>query len=122
MKLTFEISNPHDTYTMTADTHLVAAVAVCILGEGKYGLKGMAPNQGVDVPIFLFGGEDPWFTSAFGVPFSQALTDCMSVGREQLALAMESITCVGTRSSMVNLAELGALLARDIRNHQPEAA
>lgn len=123
--ISFDIVNPHDAYTMTADTHQVAAVAVCLLGEGKYGLKGMAPNEGMDVPVFLFGGHDRWFTSAFGTSFEQTANECLTTGREALAAALESIECRHQRTSMVDLAALGKVLAESVRTTkrvEPEAA
>lgn len=121
----FDIINPHDPYTMTAETHQVAAVAVCLLGEGKYGLNGLAPYEGMEVPVFLLGGHDRWFTSAFGTSFEQTANECLTNQREAVAAALESIECRAARTSMVDLAALGKALAesvRSIKRVEPEAA
>lgn len=65
----FEIVNPSDPYTMEADDLQIAAVAVCLLGNGKYMAKGQGRDDGQDVPFFLFGGVDEWFIEKFGMDY-----------------------------------------------------
>lgn len=60
----FEIINPSDPYTMRAESFQEAAVAICLLGEGRYGLQEIDGEH--EVPIFLFGGANEWFTKTFG--------------------------------------------------------
>jgi hypothetical protein len=67
----FEIINPSDKYTIEAPDLEIAALAVCVLGEGKYALQGIDNTN--EVPIFLFGGHDDWFKKKFGRSFGYSL-------------------------------------------------
>ena len=48
----YEIINPSDPDRMTADRLDTAAVAICLLGDGKYAAKPR--GDGEEVPMFLF--------------------------------------------------------------------
>lgn len=67
----FEIINPSDKYTIEAPDLEIAALAVCVPGEGKYALQGIDNLN--EVPIFLFGGHDEWFKRNFGCSFTDSL-------------------------------------------------
>lgn len=54
----YEIINPSDYCTITAEVELVAAVAVLMIGEGNYGL-GEIDGERL-MPLFPFGGHEPW--------------------------------------------------------------
>ena len=69
-RIVCEIINPSDHYTMVV-TDRAAAVAICILGEGRYSLK--APNGESVVPLFLLGGHDEWMKETFGKDFGELL-------------------------------------------------
>lgn len=56
----YELINPSDAYTFFAPTLLIAACAVFVLGEGKYGAHPVDSKDTDLVPIFLFGGHDAW--------------------------------------------------------------
>ncbi len=58
----YEIINPSDAYTMKADDFKVAAVAVALLGNGQYGIKGtpilfgwneFLKEQGINLKTFV---------------------------------------------------------------------
>jgi len=51
----FEIINPSDPYTIEANALEIAAVACCILGEGKYTLREITGDKSGYVPTFLVG-------------------------------------------------------------------
>jgi hypothetical protein len=55
----YELVNPSDKYTFLAPNLVIAACAVLILGEGRYGAHRV-DNEEERVPIFLFGGHDVW--------------------------------------------------------------
>lgn len=67
----FQIVNPFDPYTMLAEDHETAAVAIAVVGEGKMGGKEIGGNA--EVPIFLFVDIDDWFSEKFGKTFGGAL-------------------------------------------------
>jgi len=54
----YKLINPSDAVTFTGDDDLVAAVAVMVFSNGKYGLK----REGNDevLPIFFFDGGIDW--------------------------------------------------------------
>ena len=55
-----EIINPSDQCTMRVTDRLAAAVACCLLGAGKYILRGGNDDDYI-CPAFLFGGSEAWF-------------------------------------------------------------
>jgi len=98
----FEIINPSDPYTMTAPDLEVASVAVCFLGDGKYMLEGLDDAAGHGVPAFLFGGHDEWFSSKFGMSFSETAEHVMNHRSDDLAAALDSVTLRLARASSLN--------------------
>lgn len=96
-ELSFELINQSDAYKFTAPSLEVAAQAVTLIGEGAYGGKSL--DGGEDVPIFLFGGHDAWFTAHFGKTAEQSFET-----RDNAALAecFESFTLGGGRATSLN--------------------
>lgn len=104
----FELINPSDPYTFEAEDLEVAAVAVCLLGEGAYMARatceGAKPEH--DVPAFLLGGQDDWFRKRFGVGFEASLVRMLERRAPALARALESVTL--QRQSRSSLNDIGA--------------
>lgn len=112
----FEIINPSDPYTMEAPDLQVAAVAVSFLGDGKYPLSGIGEDKGQDVPPFIFGGHDEWFTSQFDMDFKSSADHVMQERGEELATALDSVTLQAERrSSMNNIKARAQYLSNAIR-------
>ena len=114
----FEIINPPNPYTMEADDLEVAAVAVCLLGDGRYGLdaQGIDADTGADVPIFLLGGHDDWFTSRFGADYESTARRVLNHRNDALARALESVTLGrAERSSLNDIGGRAKTLARAVR-------
>jgi hypothetical protein len=68
----FDLINPSDACLMISDDFEAAAVAICLLGEGKYSLEQLDANPlatPLEVPMFLFGGHEEWFKKTFGHDF-----------------------------------------------------
>ena len=117
----FEIANPSDPYTMEADDLQVAAVACCLLGNGKYGLTGLDGDAGQDVPVFLFGGHDEWFVSKFGMSYEDTATHALNHRNDALARAFESVTLGREeRSSMNDIGGKARDIAQAIRRKATE--
>jgi len=87
----FEIINHHDPYTIVADDLEIAAVAVCILGEGKYSLKELSGDKSAYVPFFLTDGLDEWFTKWFGRTFEESVTYASEQRGADLAKCLASV-------------------------------
>src|ERR1019366_325801 len=87
----FEIINPHDPYTIVADDLEIAAVACCILGEGKYSLKELTGDKSAYVPFFPIDGQDEWFTKWFGRTFEQSVTYASEERGADLAKCLASV-------------------------------
>jgi len=99
----FNIINPSDPYTMEADDFKIAAVAVCLLGSGKYPLNGI--DNDLNVPPFLFGGHDEWFIEKFGGTYEAVAGAVIKTRGEELARCFDSVTLqAARRSSMNNIA------------------
>lgn len=112
----FEIINPSDPYMMTAPDLQIAAVAVCLLGDGKYPLSGIDEDEGNDVPAFLFGGHDEWFTEKFGSNFHETAERTITGRNDDLVSALESVQLQrGTRTSMNDIARRAKNLAIAVR-------
>lgn len=100
----FEIINPHDPYTMDAPDMEIAAVAICLLGNGAYSLKGLDDAAGDNVPPFVIGGHDEWFNEQFGADFNTVATRCVKGRATAMALTLLSVALGRpTRSSAVDL-------------------
>lgn len=80
----FEIANPSDAYTIEGEI-LPCGVATMFLGEGKYGLKDERGETAM--PIFLFGGHEPWLKENGG----ESLDAYVSGHRAEIATALESV-------------------------------
>lgn len=112
----FEIINPSDPYVMEACDLEVAAVAICLLGEGQYSLKGLAGDAGTDVPFFMLGGVDAWFTEKFGRNFQDTVNRVVSDRVAELAAALDSVTLArGERSSLNDIGRQAAEMAQVLR-------
>lgn len=100
----FNIINPSDPYTMEADDLEVAAVAVCLLGNGKYPLDALGEDANKDnsVPAFLFGGHDEWFQARFGGTYEEIAERAINQRSDALARALESVTLQAARRSSMN--------------------
>ena len=82
----FEIINPSDPYTLKAESLDVAAIAVILMGQGKYCLKEIGGER--EVPFFMFGGADKWFQDNFG----KTVEECFdSVDKKQLIACLKSV-------------------------------
>ena len=83
----YSIINPSDSYTLAADDLKIAALAVFLLGKGKYGLETRDGEQAV--PLFLFGGADEWVQEQFGITLEELMSGAVSDG--DLATCLESV-------------------------------
>lgn len=98
----FEIINPSDPYVMEGRDLEVAAVAVCMLGNGRYSLEGLDEDAGTKVPFFMFGGINDWFTEKFGRAFKDSVAHVADNHAEALAAALDSIALRGAEPSSMN--------------------
>lgn len=90
----FDIINPSDACLMISDDFEAAAIAICLLGEGQYGLEQEDAAQGekpFNVPVFLFGGHDEWFKTTFGHDFEEACRIYRDDKPHKLIKALESV-------------------------------
>ncbi len=120
----FDLINPSDPYTFEADDLQVAAVMVCLLGEGRYlaDALGEDADKGNNVPAFLFGGHDEWFVSKFARTYEATFTHCLEHRTDALARAFESVTLgAARRSSLNDIGGRAARLAQAIRRNYCEA-
>jgi hypothetical protein len=109
--LRFELVNPSDAYTFTAPDLETAALAVVLLGRGRYGGKSL--DGGKDVPIFLLGGHDNWFVAQFGRRVQESLDH---VPHEAIAACLDTLTLDGERTSMNNIGKGARMLADALRS------
>lgn len=103
----FDLINPSDPYTLEADDLEIAAVAVCLLGNGKYPADALCDdaNLGNNVPAFLFGGHDEWFTKRFGGTFEEVVDRALKERGDAVARALESVTL--GRAERTSLNDIG---------------
>jgi hypothetical protein len=116
----FEIINPSDPYHMEAPDLVVAAVAACFLGDGKYGLKGL-DEADQDMPIFIFGGADEWFIKKFGMNYQDTAEKLLEHRNEELAAAFDSVSLQrAERSSLNDIGGRAKAIAQAVRRKAQE--
>lgn len=100
----FDLINPSDPYTLEADDFEIAAVAVCLLGAGKYPATALGNDAREDnnVPPFLFGGHDDWFNQRFGASFEATAERVLEGRADALARALESVKLSSNRRTSLN--------------------
>ncbi len=112
-----EIINPSDPYTMRCDSPEIAAVAVSILGQGKYALREIGGD--LKMPPFLFGGHDAWFLAKFGRSFEKCIEQAMEE-KTALAACLNSVLVGNSddreefESSVAGMSERGLVVAREL--------
>ncbi len=114
----FNLVNPSDPYTFEADDHEIAAVAGCLLGDGKYMADALGDDANKDnnVPAFLFGGHDEWFESRFGANYEATAERVLKTRGDALARAWESMTLGRKgRSSLNDIGGKARELAKAVR-------
>lgn len=72
----YEIINPHDAYTIEAESPMILAAAILVLGQGNYSAQ-LIDGDGEDIPIFIFGGALDWFQGKFSRPLQEVLDEHM---------------------------------------------
>lgn len=89
----FNLINPSDAYTFEADDLVIAAVMVCLLGDGKYGADEIGEGSSKDnhVPVFLFGGHDEWFSRKFGMNFEDTARSVLDHRQDALRHSFASV-------------------------------
>lgn len=87
----FSIINPSDPYTLDCDDRMVAAVAICLLGEGQYGLRQCDGAGDFAVGPFPVGGHETFFLRHFGRTFVDAVN---VVDTEHLPALVEALGSV----------------------------
>jgi hypothetical protein len=99
----FEVINPSDPVVFETENFEAAAVACVIVGEGRYGLQGTVNDIRWEVPLFLFGGSDEWFTASFGHDLQTSVAKFMDTpeGRAELATVLESFM-IGKEEDLVS--------------------
>lgn len=86
----FEIINPSDAYTIKAPDLEIAAIVCVFLGNGNYAFKPLDTDAANEVPMFLFGGHDEWFTEKFGAKLEDVIDRVMVKRRAELADCFDS--------------------------------
>lgn len=89
----FEIINPSDQCTLVADDLEIAAIICCLIGTGKYALKGL--DTDLEVPLFIFGGHDEWFTGKFSRNYKDSLEYAIANKIDELIACAESVMIGG---------------------------
>lgn len=115
----YDLINPSDPYTLEADDHEIAAVAVCLLGNGKYPADALGDDANKDnnVPAFLFGGHDEWFEARFGANYEGVAERVLTTRADALARAFESVKLGRKeRSSLNNIGGKALELAKAVRS------
>jgi hypothetical protein len=117
-----DIINPSDACHMQTDDPEAAAVAVCLLGNGQYGLEELNPGPGstpFKMPMFLLGGHDAWWTRTFGHDFEAGAKVYRDERCQALIDALNSVTYEGVPGSMNDIGGrargLAKALASDAR-------
>lgn len=113
----WEIVNPSDACTIKG-SESIAALAILLLGEGRYGMtgeNGERPKGERNPLCFLRGpnAAEEFSRAHFGRSLEDVLTDRNILGALQDAL--KTFRYVGNRSSMNNIGKRADGLAKGIR-------
>lgn len=121
----YEIVNPSDKCFLTSPSLLLAAVAICLLGEGSYALTDTETGEKA-VPLFLFGGHDAFFQEKFGITLNDAIGQCTAPeNAPQLAEVLQSVEYDSKPGSLNNIkdrADQLALMVKDLASARAEEA
>lgn len=98
----YELINPSDTYTLSANDFLVAAAVALLLGQGAYGLCNESGE--IVMPIMLFGDTNEFVAEKYGdidewvvqhlEPLAECFDSVMTVGfsdRAEFDLKMQEL-------------------------------
>jgi hypothetical protein len=119
----FTIINPSDPYTIECADLEIAAIACCLLGNGRYAFKSIDADAGAGVPLFLFGSPDPWFVEKFGMSYEHTAEHVLTHRTIDLANAFESVTLGRSeRSSLNDIGGRARSIADAIRKRATELA
>jgi hypothetical protein len=103
----FEIINPSDKAYITSDNFEVACVAVCVLGNGHYGLHEVDGEK--RMPPFLFRHPDEFFKDNFGKTFEESLK---STDKAKISAALKTVHLDGERTSLNNIVKTARAYAK----------
>jgi hypothetical protein len=100
---TYEIINPHDPYTIQGEPKMVA-LAVLLLGNGQYAVKGNDRAENV-FPIFLFDdgtGTADWLATTFKMECTKetvgrCLKELVQTYHIEVADALDSVMSFGLK-------------------------
>jgi len=82
----YEIINPSDKAFFFAPSLTIATLVTVILGNGQYAAKPEAEDA-PEVPMFLFGGFDEWWTENF----EEDLEGAVDRHRGEIAKSLRSV-------------------------------
>ncbi len=99
-----EVINPSDQITLSGENYEAVALAVMLMGEGKYGAREIGGD--CDVPPFLFGGHDEWMSDKFGRSVSDSLG---AIDRSLIASVLESAV-IGNETSRIGYEKVASKL------------
>ena len=103
-----EVTNTHDKIFIDCADVDAAILAVFALGPGKYGIEGI-------MPVFIFGCLlEEWLVESKGAKFEEWAE---TISPLRIAVALESMTPEGGRSSLTDLVEYAHRQARNVRVH-----
>jgi hypothetical protein len=104
--------NPHDEITIDCTDIDAARIAVLVVGMGAYCIE----ND--EMPLFVFGGAERWFSEKYGMDVNAFI---VSVSRERVAAAMESMTLIGYQTSLSDPVSKAHRIAASIRTESTPA-
>lgn len=101
-----DIINISDAILMVTDDREAAAIACVLVGNGQLGLHetGVDTESGsipFDMPLFLFGGHDAWWTKTFGHDFETGAKVYRDEKCHLLIAALDSVV-YGTPADLVS--------------------
>ncbi len=87
----FNLTGSPDPYTMQVANLEVAACAILLLSDGKFGLEQIGGDRSAQVPIFIHGKPDEWFRRQFERGMDDSFSHVMAAHRGDLIKALASV-------------------------------
>jgi hypothetical protein len=107
----YEIINPHSPCTFEAPDIEVAALAMALLSNNRYGAEPQDINA-EDVPPFFMGGAEQWWQERFNQPAGKRIEQ----RQNEIKAALCSIMHGSIEERQIILAQIAQIEGADERN------
>lgn len=103
----YELINPSDKIYFDADEHIVAWLAVVLIGNGMYGAETETEKN--NIPICLFGWRE-----TFKITFQKEPEQALEENKKQLTKCLFSFRTAHERTSLNDICKNACTIATEL--------